>query len=95
PLYHASADDPPGYLTCKDWDPFVPCEQLQALHDRLVDVHGGDQLAAVFDRIACRDETRPVPCGAEDVGNPKIERHNPDWDLNLTGLQLWLDNVTA
>jgi acetyl esterase/lipase len=90
PLHHASAGDPPGYLTCKDWDPYVPCDQLQLLHDELVTVQGNDQ-AAVFDRIACTG-SRPVPCGPE-AGDP-VERHNPDFDLNLTALQNWLDQVT-
>lgn len=93
PLFHASAGDPPGYLTCKDWDPFVPCDQLQVLHDKLVTVQGGNQQAAVFDRIACTGSpARPVPCGPESAD--PIERHNPDFDLNLDALQQWLDGVT-
>ena len=93
PLYHASEDDPPGYLTCKDWDPFVPCDQLQLLHDKLVDVQD-DDTAAVFDRIACTagpPNQRPVPCGTETA---ELERHNPDFDLNLAAFQTWLDQVT-
>jgi acetyl esterase/lipase len=93
PLFRASAGDPPGYLTCKDWDPYVPCDQLQALHDRLVTVQGGNQQAAVFDKIACTGSpARPVPCGPETTD--PIERHNPDWDLNLDAMQQWLDGVT-
>lgn len=91
PLYYASAGDPPGYLTCKDWDPFVPCDQLELLHDKLVTVQGGVEQAAVFDDVNCTDPARVVPCGTEPTD---LERHNPDWDLNLVGLQDWLDQVT-
>jgi acetyl esterase/lipase len=94
PLHHASAGDPPGYLTCTTWDPYVPCEQLDALHDRLVDVQG-DDAAAVFDRIACDGPdaaARPVPCTLDTA--EVIERHNPDFDLHLAALQTWLDQVT-
>jgi acetyl esterase/lipase len=91
PLWYASAGDPPGYLTCKDWDPFVSCEQLDVLHDKLITVQGGVEQAAVFDDVNCTDPARLVPCGSEPT---EIERHNPDWDLNLVGLQDWLDQVT-
>ena len=89
PLFHAGADDPPGYLTCKDWDPFVPCSQLQLLHDKLVDAEDVDS-AAVFDDILCL-QPRPVSCGTETA---PLERHNPDRDLNLTALSEFLDQVT-
>ena len=91
PLTYASSGDPPAYLTCKDWDPFIPCEQLDLLHDKLVAVQGGNQQAAVFDDVNCTDPARVVPCGSEPT---EAERHNPDWDLNLVGLQDWLDQVT-
>lgn len=81
--------DPPGYLTCKDTDPFVPCSHPLELHDALVAAHNDDN-AAVYDKIKCTDPQRLVPCN-DTTDN---HRHNPDWDLNLAALELFLDLVT-
>jgi acetyl esterase/lipase len=89
PLSWVDASDPRGYLVCKDTDPFVPCSQLVALHDALVDAKD-DPLAAFIDDVNCSSPSRP-PCS--DTSD--LERHNPDWDLNLVALQTFLDEVTA
>jgi acetyl esterase/lipase len=82
PLHWVDGSDVKGYLVTEVTDPLVDESQLWALHNALINAHGGDQAAAFIDEYE-----DPAPATDDDP-------HNPDTDLNLTAFQEALDQFT-
>lgn len=89
PLTWADASDPPGYVICGEVDHQVPCSVADFPSYR-----GPTELYR-----ALRD-ARPagaVPVDRLDAHasvNMPDNNHNPDWDLNLTWVRSYLDDLT-